>query len=491
MHILDLSYIGRVDGKITFSGVLSTHFEELFSRCEKSTLKKYASTYNKKILPVLGNTPVEECTEGKLTSALQEITSKQKYSKSTISHFRYLMSVVVEFAVKNGHCGDALYGSPFHTGKNISQETVLKNEVKANRKSLSPKEEVDVLKALLLPPAETSGTNIGLLCMLAMGLRNHEACGLTWEAIRPLDSSSGIYVAWIYESTVGKTSELQASGKTKNMGRKIPLYPAFGKYLLSLKAFRKEQIARGEIVLDENESEETLPIVWNGENFKQHCTSAALSAAGRLLLSEIKFEQDRLLALKQNLEEDFEEIEEANEDEQISLKDPTAYLLRRNFGTHLSILGFSDESIEYLMGHKIESEGIKRNMFSNEDQLKKIFLKLNMRPLFGSNDYMSPKENLSPENQLVEFPNVWGATIPVTAKKEAKATIRVSLKEPEDEAKITIKKTPNTEVTSVNASLYKKRYDGSEKSSFSVNIMRMYQDAYRAARGNEPLFDAF
>ncbi len=34
-------------------------------------------------------------------------------------------------------------------------------------------------------------------------------------------------------------------------------------------------------------------------------------------------------------------------------KDPTAYLFRRNFGTHLHILGLSEPEIEYVIAHDI------------------------------------------------------------------------------------------------------------------------------------------
>ena len=327
--------------------------------------------------------------------------------------------------------------------------------------------------------------------MLAMGLRNHEACGLTWEAIRPLDSSGSVYVAWIYESTVGQTSNLQASGKTKNMARKVPLYPGFAKYLLALKAYRKQQIEEGVIVLEEGESLETLPIVWREKNFKQHCTSGGLSAAGRHLLAEINFGQDRFAALDEDLGE-IAAMEEADNDEEwVSLKDPTAYLLRRNFGTHLSVLGFSDDEISYLMGHKIDTDGRNRNMFSNEDQLKIIFRKLNMRPLFGNNDDAKPNQRLSPDIPLIKLDNVWGASITAVAKEKSKAFVRVSLREPDDEATITVKKDPAGTATPISARIYPLPPCVDTETSPMVNNIRMYQEAYRKVRGTKKLFDAF
>lgn len=493
-NLFNFPYAGRVAGKITFAGVLSANYKEIFPRCHKeSTLKKYAREYKTKILPEIGDLPVEDCTETVLDNTLEKIKANKTYKDGTIKHLKYLMSTVVEFAANTGECQNILYGSSFHTGKGVTQETIRNNELKQNRKSLSPGEEVALLSRLLLPPENTTGTNVGLLCMHALGLRNHEACGLTFEAIRPLDKSGEIYVAWIYESTASKTSDLQASGKTKNMGRKIPLYPAFAGYLLALKEYRKQQIAQGIIVLDQGETLETLPIVWRGKDFKKHCTSSDLSNAGRITLHDIKVEKDRLSALSEDLEDlvEIEMTDTTSDEEKVSLKDGTAYLLRRNFGTQLSILGFSDEEIAYLMGHKIETEGLNRNMFSNEDRLRKMFTKLNMRPLFGSNACSRVKEKISSNKPVTCFDNVPQANITALATKGAKAAFRLSAKEPGDTVKVTIKKRPNTDAMPVTMWCYDKCFEDIEAGDPMVNVMRMYQEAYRKARGDEPLFDAF
>lgn len=488
------AYDGRVSGKITFAGVLFPNLRTIFppSNHLESTYKKYAREYINHILPHIGNTPVEECTEEVFTSVLQKIEAVRPRKKSTIDHLRFLMSKVFEYAVKESICGNALYGSKFHTGKGVTREKLLKNEVKQNRKSLTPKEEVALLTKILLPPDKTTGTNVGLLLMCAGGLRNQEACGPNFESIRPREHSSDTYDLWIYESTIGTTSDLKASGKTKNMARKIPLSPALTKYLLALKAYRQQQIDNGEIILEKGESLETFPIVWMGNDFKKHCTSRALTAAGRKLLSDIEFDMAQLFSLEKELEEDLAEVNVPdNEDEWIALKDPTAYLLRRNFGTHLSILGCSDEEIAYLMGHKIETEGFKRNMFSNEDQLAVISSKLNMRPFFGSNDDARPIANLSANNQLIELNNVWGTIITADSKVDATASVRVSLKEPEDTATITLKKDPNTTATPVSVRTYTKSPSIDTGTLHMVNSIRIYQKAYRDARKGAKLFDAF
>lgn len=206
-----------------------------------------------------------------------------------------------------------------------------------------------------------------------------------------------------------------------------------------------------------------------------------------------KVEKDRLSALSEDLEElaKIEVTDPTLKEEDVSLKDPTAYLLRRNFGTHLSILGFSDEEIAYLMGHKIGTVGLNRNMFSNEDQLRKMFTKLNMRPLFGSNACSQLKKKVSSKKPIARFDNVPEASITALATKGAKAAFRLSAKEPGDTVKVTIKKRPNTDAIPVTMWCYDKRLEEMETCDSTVNVMRMYQETYRKARGDKKLFDEF
>ena len=65
-------------------------------------------------------------------------------------------------------------------------------------------------------------------------------------------------------------------------------------------------------------------------------------------------------------------------------KDPTAYLFRRNFGTHLHILGLSEPEIEYVIGHDIDDPYETRNEFVNEEKLFAIKQKMDRRPLVNS-----------------------------------------------------------------------------------------------------------
>lgn len=62
-------------------------------------------------------------------------------------------------------------------------------------------------------------------------------------------------------------------------------------------------------------------------------------------------------------------------------KDPTTYLLRRNFATHLYTLGFPIEWSQYYMGHLIENDILKRSDFNDEGFLYQMALLLEKHPL--------------------------------------------------------------------------------------------------------------
>lgn len=77
------------------------------------------------------------------------------------------------------------------------------------------------------------------------------------------------------------------------------------------------------------------------------------------------------------------ELQRAANEKQFE-KDPSAYLFRRNFGTHLFILGLSEAEIQYVVGHDIEDLYETRNEFVNEERLLEIKQKMELRPIFNA-----------------------------------------------------------------------------------------------------------
>ena len=125
-----------------------------------------------------------------------------------------------------------------------------------------------------------------------------------------------------------------------------------------------------------------LPIVCVGNDYTKRCGANDLTRAGRSLLRRAKVSEKLYYqAYRKSLAESKENTDHAGI---VRKKDPTAYLFRRNGGSHLVAVNLPNDRIEYIMGHKIESSGMLRNDFVNPDILTEIKNKMEYRPYFGS-----------------------------------------------------------------------------------------------------------
>lgn len=107
-------------------------------------------------------------------------------------------------------------------------------------------------------------------------------------------------------------------------------------------------------------------------------------------------------------------------------KDPTAYLFRRNFGTHLHILGLSEPEIEYVIGHDIDDPYETRNEFVNEEKLFAIKQKMDRRPLVNSD--LSEIERIDAGERL-QLQHTACAQIPVDSSE---TEMHIAANEPTD-----------------------------------------------------------
>lgn len=99
-------------------------------------------------------------------------------------------------------------------------------------------------------------------------------------------------------------------------------------------------------------------------------------------------------------------------------KEPTAYLLRRNFATHMHAVGLDISEMQYLIGHNIDDAYESRNDYVDEDRIYDMYLKLRNRPL------LNPIPEVS---RHIEYESNHGETIKIYAvAKEPGDSIRVS-----------------------------------------------------------------
>ena len=293
-----------------------------------------------------------------------------------MNHFKYLIYWVFSNAVYAGYCQDFLWGTKFEI--NMEREELAVRSKTQIKRSLSIAQEKSLFAEIMDDPRE-DGKRIALLLMFSLGLRDGEACGLDFGDIYELPYYKGCYVAIIKQSTIPKTSVLQSSGKTWNSGRRIPIPEKVAEFLLERKNIVVDLIEKKNLNLDISR----IPVAGDGY-IDEDMTELAIrlradkvAEEARNIFRQVGIESEVLASLEVEMEEEVARLE-------ISEKSVTAYLLRRNFATHLKILGLDYPDIQYLLGHCIEDPYINRPDYT-DSKLYALSEKMKYRPLVNEN----------------------------------------------------------------------------------------------------------
>lgn len=471
---IDGRWIRSIDGKLTFCGVLEEHYEDCAKYWRKEeTRKNYDRDYDDKIIPNLSGhdeKTVDAYTKEDYEAAISAIAEQGQgkkgeafvpYADSTIQHYRHLIEVVVSAASEHELCDNVLWGSRFSLTEHTPEDEI-KERVKL-KKSLSISQELAVADMLLSDVAQR-GQEMGLLLMFALGLRNGEACGANYGDIRPMRLHPECKVLWVYKSTAAGTNIVQSSGKTRNADRIIPIPDVLERFIVERRKYLEKNVMFSKDDVVQNIDE--LPIVCVGNDYFHRCSSNQLTAAGREMFKKINMTKDQLAYI------DFELSDESLADE-LKERDPTAYLLRRNFGTHLHIVGADEAEIEFLIGHDIDDAYETRNEFVNEEKLFEIKQKLDQRPILNTS-------YLTEEPQVIAYednqPYTLYGNIPKKyqlALHQNTVKVQVTAKEPLDPITITLK-------VSETAAIRKMVFPHSVqvKPGRTINILKKYHELY-------------
>ena len=402
---IDPTWICSIDGKLTFCGAYEEYYPEISQRWRaKSTREQYNRIYNNLILPNLpghNDRSIDTYTLEDYNTAVQAIIDcgqpnksgqYMPYADSTIRKFRYLIDVVVYAAAKHHDCDYVFWGSCFAILEEMTREQVIKERIKL-KKSLTIPEEYAVASHLLSNAAQR-GQEMGLLLMFALGLRNNEAAAADYGDIRSLSSAPDVKTLLVYKSTIVGTNLVKASGKTKNSDRIIPIPGVLDAFIAKRRAYLEKTISfpLGEKITCVDD----LPIACLNHDYATRCSSDQLTAAGREMFRRIKMESDKLAFIDL-------ELSSKSVSAELKEKDPSAYLLRRNWGTHLKVLGLSEAEIEYLMGHDIMAAYETRNEFVNDTRLLAIKKKLDQRPILNTQIAEQSFELAIPPNETQEW----------------------------------------------------------------------------------------
>lgn len=363
-----------INGKITFAGIMAQNMDFItrFWHAE-ATLRQYYKEYRTLILPRVNNIAFTKLTKDKIEEILEDIYKELGgtfvLSQERKNHFLHLFKVVTAAGAVAGVCEDVLWTPTDYDLKQGLEEYLANSQTR--RKSLTPKEEKQVAEDILLDHTQ-SGEKMGLAMMFSAGLRNQEACGLNYSDIIRIHGNPDFSIIIIHDTTHQKSSQLKDGGKTFNAPRVIPITGRAHFLIERRRKLLQDLIDAGEIDV---KCVDDLPVVCHGSNYTSRCRSDDLSNAAWTVFSKIVTLKHTLFDVQRALDSNIEISEEGE-------NNATAYLLRRNYATHLYILFDDIEDIEYLMGHKLETTHSK-HLAINEDNLRRLAKRLMLRPIIN------------------------------------------------------------------------------------------------------------
>ena len=371
--------------KFTFCGVLEKEFDQISHYWNPTTRTKHINTFESIILPNLekhNEKSIDEFTFQDFQDCIDSIKNtgymrggtKKTYSLSTLKSYQSLIYSVVYYGSVKEYCTNIFFGTVFES--DIKEIIKDKDTVLMLKKSLSIKQEKKLVDYFRNNVLDLTGEEMALLLMSACGLRNAEAVALNYGDIRKIANNLLAY-AMVYKSTKPKTSVLQASGKTCNMGRRVPI-PVVAEVIIKQRREWVEDLFQTSKEIDLKIDE--VPICSRGNlssvNLMQRCRADDISNMAKTLFHKIGIESNQLVVLQQ-------EINESKNEVIFEEKEPTAYLLRRNYATKLKILGLTITQIQYLMGHDIEDPYHSRSNLNNDEELSIISKKILEMPFYN------------------------------------------------------------------------------------------------------------
>lgn len=469
----------QINGKLTFYGVLDKYYEQIGDRyhlCTKTRIS-YACEYERHILPRVNDRPLESFTAEDFEQIITDINEEGRgFAKTTLQHYRLLITRVIYAAVNEENMKDPLWGVDFE--EVLTPDQVAKKEKKTLPKSLTPLQ-ICAISEQIYNTAFSSGRRTGLMNMLESGARPKEATGASYgdvKKMRLLDSCSTMA---IHSSTIKQSRKRKNKLKTKNGYRTAILGPRATNIIkqkkLALNNIDVLQVASD--IPDGLEITEILPLACGNEDPSVPCASPDMTKEFRHLLRDVNYGEEDYIAAQRIAESDeFQEAEKLATPTELGFaieKEPTAYILRRQFCTDLHIVGCTQDEIEYAMGHKIENTAIDRRDFRNEDRITALAEKMIKRP-FVSKEVLNQKEMVMSEMSYKNS-DFYNETIRVPIRK-GKLRIRISSHEPLDKASITIILPENL---SSKCCYYQSQRSAPQRRE--VNVLNDYYDSYRKA----------
>ena len=219
---------------------------------------------------------------------------------------------------------------------------------------------------------------------------------------------------------------------------------------------------------------ENVRIAYRGKNKLMPCGADPVTRKAQEMFETLGM-RDAVENVAEYLQQDLEMANEEQVDiEEFALieKNPTAYLLRRNFATHMAIVQLDEEQLAYVLGHVIEDPQIQRSDFTNEKLLFAIKCKMDKRPIVN-NIGMPTVQIEAALNKTIKLSNY--SQDVVFDSNVGRVKVRAVAKEPGDAIKVTIHQARGTEIKE-----FVEQYGDPYPQHFgrTVDVMNVYHKAF-------------
>ena len=367
-------WIAEINQKKRFWGVIVDFYEEM---CidngwnAERTKSNYLADYKRRIIPFIedhNSRPIDSFTPDQFREIISSIKQTRKYSESRILHFMRLIDAVVRVANKHKLCEDLLKGTAFELPLKLDAQAKIR-ELVTLKQSFSPEQEVKIYLKLT-QDVSMNGELFGVYLMFVFGVRNGEAAAITFSDLITSYTEDGFHVLMVYKTIESKEHRMVSSGKTRNADRIIPIPEEVYSFLMKRRQYIADQTGKS---LNEVDS---LPIACVGTDYEKHCYPEQIGQAAKTLFFEVGIESDVLAYL------DYE-IMKGEDPVIVKEKEPTSYLMRRNFGTQMVIICMKESEIQFLLGHDITDAYETRNEKVCFKDLKEMSIKMNERGIFN------------------------------------------------------------------------------------------------------------
>lgn len=357
-----------------------------------------------------------------------------RYDSETLNRFKYLIQVIAKTAEENYICRNVFADTTF-------QNNVHKHSTPSNRivPRYMPPEKEQLMGDILLSNPMEDGALIALAGMLCWGARNGEAAGINFEDIKLWQEIPGCWVVWVYKSTKIDSNELQSSGKTRNADRVVLLPDRYVQLIFE----RKQRIQK---LLGPNVDVNKLPVACRGNDYFTRCSADDITSAAKTLFHQLQIPFEHIALVNEEIQHALAITNDSDSQPDLSLieKEPTAYYLRRVYGTSLACVGLSESEIAFQIGHDFGVVPEYRNEMLNTTKLLEIKAKLDMRPVVNSFAKSAdipfiPQDSVTvlPQSSIVNY------RIPASVKQ---VNLHLATREPAEQLRITIHADTNNPV---------------------------------------------